>query len=425
MLSPWRFVTCCAAALALVQVAAASARAGGAAADSVPALTGPLTFDRAVSLAARYQLSLRAAELRASASHARIRDASRWPNPVVLGSGENFGGDLGSDRLESTLEIAQTIELGGDKGARSAAAAGEWRLAAAEAAVLRRDLLVLSAERFARAWSLQERLIRLREGEDLTRQAIAAASARYRAGASPLVERARAESQALAQTVERQRAQSELAIARLELAQTWGGDGASFDSLVAVMPAREPKAVPRLATHPELERASATQELSAVRLKAAEAMRVPDVTISGGVRHLEEVSGTGFVAGIELPIPLWNRSAGTVDAARREQEAAAAEREAVGRRLGVEVMNAAERVRAAAATYDTLTLRLRPARQDLVTELLRAYRAGRLSYLDLIAEQRFLLETDLAVVDAQADLWLSQIRLDLLTGAISIQGGGR
>jgi outer membrane protein, heavy metal efflux system len=154
-------------------------------------------------------------------------------------------------------------------------------------------------------------------------------------------------------------------------------------------------------------------------------MRIPDVTLSGGVRHLEEASGTGFVAGVELPLPLWNRSAGTVDAARREQEAAVMERRAVERRLEVDVANAAERVRAAAATYDTLTLRLRPARQDLVTELLRFYRAGRLSYLDLIAEQRFLLETDLAVVDAQADLWLSQIQLDLLTGTISFGGGGR
>jgi cobalt-zinc-cadmium efflux system outer membrane protein len=195
--------------------------------------------------------------------------------------------------------------------------------------------------------------------------------------------------------------------------------------MVAVMPVREPEAAPRLAAHPELEQANATEELSAARRKAAEAMRVPDVTLSGGVRHLEEVSGTGFVAGVELPIPLWNRSAGTVDAARREQEAAVAERRAVERRLEVEVANAAERVRAAAATYDTLTLRLRPARQDLVTELLRFYRAGRLSYLDLIAEQRFLLETDLAVVDALADLWLSQIRLDLLTGTLSIQGGER
>jgi cobalt-zinc-cadmium efflux system outer membrane protein len=419
-----RLALCCCAAL-IVGGGAAPCLAQSGAPDSTPVVTGPLTFKRTVSLASRYQLSLRAADLRARASRERMRDAGRRPNPILFGSGENFGGDLGSDRLESTLEIAQTLELGGDRGARSAVAAGESRLAAADAAVLRRGFLVTVAERFARTWSLQERLVRLREGEGLTRQAIAAADARYRVGASPVVERARAETQALAQAVERQRAQAELAIARRQLAQTWGAEEAPFDSLVIEFPARQPVAVPHLAAHPELERAGAAEELSAARQKAAEALRVPDVTLSGGVRHLEEVSGTGFVAGVELPIPIWNRSGGSVDAARREHEAAIAEKGAIGRRLDVDLANAVERVQAAAAAYDTLTLRLRPARQSLVQELLRAYRAGRISYLDLIAEQRFLLETDLAVVDAQADLWLSQMQLDLLAGTLSIQGGGR
>ena len=419
MLSLWSLALCCFASAIVVVTPPAHADDG--ALDGVPVVSGPLTFERAFTLASQYQLRLRAADLRASASRERIRDAGRRPNPVLLGSGENFGGDL-SDRLESTIEIAQTLELGGDRGARSAVATGESRLASAEAAVLRRGILTDAAERFARAWSLQEHLVRLREGEALTRQAIDAASARYRAGASPVVERARAESQALAQAVERQRTQAELLIARRDLAQTWGAEEASFDSLLAPVPDRGSVA-PILASHPDLEQASAVEELAAARRKSAEATRVPDVTLSGGVRHLEEVSGTGFVASLEIPVPLWNRNGGSIDAARREQEAAVAEKRAVSRRLDVELRNAMERVQSAAAVYDTLTLRLRPARQDLVAELLRAYRAGRLSYLDLIAEQRFLLETDLAVVDAQANLWLSNIQLDLLTG--TFPGGAR
>ena len=419
MPSLWSLALCCFASA--IVVVAAPAHADDGALDGVPVVSGPLTFERALTLASQHQLRLRAADLRASASRERIRDAGRRPNPVLLGSGENFGGDL-SDRLESTIEIAQTLELGGDRGARSAVATGESRLASAEAAVLKRSILTDAAERFARAWSLQERLVRLREGEALTRQAIDAASARYRAGASPVVERARAESQALAQAVERQRTQAELLIARRDLAQTWGAEEASFDSLLAPVPDRGSVA-PILASHPDLEQASAVEELAAARRKSAEATRVPDVTLSGGVRHLEEVSGTGFVASLEIPVPLWNRYGGSIDAARREQEAAVAEKRAVSRRLDVELRNAMERVQSAAAVYDTLTLRLRPARQDLVAELLRAYRAGRLSYLDLIAEQRFLLETDLAVVDAQANLWLSKMQLDLLTG--TFPGGAR
>ena len=393
--------------------------------DSIPIISGPLTFERALALAGQYQSSLRAADLRATAAQSRTRDAGRAQNPNLVGSAENFGGSLGSERLETTVELAQTFELGGDRGARGAVAQGEYRLATAEASALRRELLVLTAERFIRAWSLQMRVIRLREGEDLTRQAILAASQRYQAGASPLLERTRAESQAMSQAVDRQRTEAELVMARRELALSWGGTQAGFDSLAAG-PFTDEAAVPvQLNNHPELERASAGAALASARERTARAARVPDLTLSVGLRRLQEAPGTGFVAAVELPLPIWNRGAGNVSATQREYEASLAEKQATTQRLEVELANANDRLRAAAAAYDSLRLRVRPARQELLVELLRAYRAGRLNYLDLIAEQRLLLETDLALVDAQADLWRSRVRLELLAGARSGQEGGR
>jgi len=57
---------------------------------------------------------------------------------------------------------------------------------------------------------------------------------------------------------------------------------------------------------------------------------------------------------------------------------------------------------------------VRPARAQVVEELLRGYRAGRSSYLDLVAEQNNLLQTERALTDAQADLWRARMRLALL-----------
>jgi len=60
---------------------------------------------------------------------------------------------------------------------------------------------------------------------------------------------------------------------------------------------------------------------------------------------------------------------------------------------------------------------VRPARAQVVDELLRGYRAGRASYLDLVAEQNNLLQTELALTNAQADLWRARMRLALLAEA--------
>lgn len=425
MLSSWRAGSCCAVVALAFSLGSASVHAATTSPDSIPVVSGPLTFERALTLAGQYQLGLRAADLRATAAQARIRDAGRAPNPTLAGVEENFGGGLGSERSESTIELTQTLEVGGDRGARTAVAAGEYRLATADAAVLRREALILTAERFIGAWSLQVRLARLREGEELTKQAILAAAQRHRAGASPLLERTRAESQALSQAVDRQRTEAELGIARRELALSWGDGRASFDSLVADPTPVEPEFASRLISHPELERASASEALALARMRAAQAARVPDVTVSGGVRHLQEVGSTGFVAAIEFPLPIWNSGGGNISATRQEHEATLADKRATTQRLEVELANAVGRLRSAAAAYDTLRLRVRPARQALLGELLRAYRAGRLNYLDLIAEQRNLLETDLALVDVQADLWRSRVRLELLAGSRSRPEDGR
>jgi cobalt-zinc-cadmium efflux system outer membrane protein len=143
---------------------------------------------------------------------------------------------------------------------------------------------------------------------------------------------------------------------------------------------------------------------------------MPDLTVSGGVRRLEEVPGTGFVVGVEVPLPLWNRGNGGITAAHRELEAAAAERQATEQGLEVAFAAASERVMIAAAVHDTLRLRVRPEREAIVDELLRGYRAGRSSYLDLVAEQSNLLETELALINAQADLWRAQLRLESMAG---------
>ena len=387
--------------------------------DSIAAITGPLTLERALWLTSRYAPTLQAARLRAQAARARIADAGRRPNPTLNATEENFGGQFGGSRREATMAISQVLEIGGDRSARAGTAEAESRLANAETNTVGREGLALAADRFIAAWSLQARLGRLQEGEALTAQAIHAATERFQAGASPRLDILRAESRATTQAVERQRAESELTVARQELALGWGSVTATFDSLVTsdqVVPSDTAGSQPRLSEHPELTRASAAEALASARVHAAAAARRPDLTLSGGVRHLEEVSGTGFLIGAEVPLPLWNRGNGGVTAAHRDLDAATAERRATEQQLQVAFAAATERVKAAAARYDTLRLRALPARAQIVDELLRGYRTGRSNYADLVTEQSNLLETELAIIDAQADLLRAQLRLELLAG---------
>ena len=420
MLSIMRVGRSCAVGILALMALRAPASATTNPPDTLGVVTGPLSLSRALQLVNRYHPVVRVAGMRAEAIRARIRDANRLPNPGIAASKENFGGSTGSGRAESTIGLEQLLELGGDRKARTGVAEAESRVASADAAFIRREILAATAERFFAAWTLQSRILRLREGERLTQQAIEAANARFRAGASPVLERTRAESQALSQAVERRRTEAELWIARRELAAQWGEVQAAFDSLVLPTEEADRSAESRpfqVSSHPEQLRASAREAEAAARVHLAEAARIPDLTASGGVRRQEGVGGTAFVAALHLPLPFWNRGSGALTAARREREAAALDARGTERRLQIAMASALERLGSAAAVYDTLRLRVRPAQAQLIRELLQSYRAGRSSYLDLVAEQRNLLETDRALLEAQADLWRARVGLDLLTGA--------
>ena len=385
--------------------------------DSVGTVAGPLTLAQAVALSARYELRLGSAGLRADAARAKVPDAGRRPNPTISATEENFGGGLGSDRRETTVSAGQTFELGGDRGARRAAADAEHQIAVADVGVLAREARTLTADRFIDAWSIQARLRTLAEGARVSEAAIQAARTRHEAGAVPRWEVLRAESQASSEAIQRLRLESDLSIARQALALRWGAFDATFDTLVtpdSSTPLDTANVLSRLSNQPETKRAVAAEGLAHARLQAARAARTPDIALSGGLRRLEEVPGTGFVLGVESTLPLWSRNSGTISAASLELEAAAVERRATDLELRAQASAAIARFRSAAATFDALVSRIRPDRRQLVQELLAGYRAGRSSYLDLVAEQRNLLETELAVVDAQADLYRARVRLQLL-----------
>jgi cobalt-zinc-cadmium efflux system outer membrane protein len=134
------------------------------------------------------------------------------------------------------------------------------------------------------------------------------------------------------------------------------------------------------------------------------------------VRRLDETRTTGFVAGLALPLPLWNPQGGAVAAAQAEIVAARAREHAARLQLRNEVEGALGRIVIARATHDAVRTRIQPAAIEALAQVRSGYRAGRLSYTDLLDAQRAVRESDLALIEANVDLWRARIALDRLIG---------
>src|SRR6185369_9188231 len=168
---------------------------------------------------------------------------------------------------------------------------------------------------------------------------------------------------------------------------------ASFDTLLLPPPRipRLPSADSLLAEmerHPERLAAAAEAALGVARVREARAARVPDLTVQAGVRHFAENGAHGFLAGVSLPIPLWNTHGGLVGEAEAERNAARIHEQAVRRRLETELRGAYDRLYAARDRYDEARARLLPATREALAQLQRGYRAGRFTYQDQLEGQR-------------------------------------
>ena len=395
-------------------------------ATPVGAQTG-LTLSDALQRALKSNPEILASRQHAEAARARVRDSGRWANPKLSLSLENLDGDLGLDRTESTVELEQLFELGGDRSAREGLSGSLESIAWAEASTLERAVMRETAARFLETWSLQERTRRLRDAERDAEIAVTAARERHRAGAAPAHESVRAQGFRSMRAVERSRAETEWGSARHALALQWGASDLDSDRLVldppdtASVPSEEALAR-AVGEHPDRRRALAEIAVEDWKLREVRAARVPDLTVSAGVRHLAEIEATGLVAGVSLPLPLWNGMGGLVSAAERDQAAARERARFIELRVAREIGLAQERYESAAESWRRLRAEVIPSSREALDLVQNAYRGGRLTYVEILDTQRNLLEAELALIQAEADLWRAAVELTLLVRGPSTDG---
>jgi cobalt-zinc-cadmium efflux system outer membrane protein len=84
------------------------------------------------------------------------------------------------------------------------------------------------------------------------------------------------------------------------------------------------------------------------------ANRIPDVTISGGVRRSREANDTSFVFGAAVPLPLFHRNQGKILESQYRISKAEREREAAGNKVLAALSDAYQALAAGYAEATTL-----------------------------------------------------------------------
>ncbi|WP_049020358.1 TolC family protein [Burkholderia cenocepacia] len=397
--------------------AAAAAPIGAPPSDALPASS--LTLADALAVAARNNPALRGARADVDASAGALMQAGARPNPEVSFLQEGFS------RAErtSTALINQTIELGGKRRARLDVASYGRESASAsldeQGAVVRADVIAA----FYGLLAAQRQLQVTEESAAIAARSADLAARRAQAGKVSPVEATKAQVAAAGVQIEVVTARGRVDVAREKLNAVMGearNDPLAVLGDLEAVPSVEPLSAltARLDDAPlaRIARAEMLRSNAAVSLERAR--RIPDVTVSAGVKRVTTggVPDNQAVVGVSIPIPLFNTNKGALLEATHKAERANADLDRERTRLRLELTQAYANFEAAEQEAQRLKSDILPAARVALDAMSRGYELGKFSFLDVLDAQRTLFQGQSQYVRALAGAHAARADIGRLVG---------
>jgi cobalt-zinc-cadmium efflux system outer membrane protein len=400
-----------------------------------------VSVDQLIQQSFAQNREIQAVQQRLAEARGQLRQAGNRPVPT-LESNAGSGRPLGTTGEEEySIGYFQPIETGGKRPKRLLVAEKEVALAEAELAERKRQLSYEIKARYVDAVASLHKVEAIDRIVAVNREAYRLVDARVqRDDAAPLdrqlllvemnrteAQRAMIAGQAQSAEVELRRAAALPASDPLKL---------SSEGVEPAVPAVTLEELRRraLAGRPDLRVARTLAEQSTAELELVQAQGRPDVTVSAQyARRYSQfedpirVTGRGsplllqdrdnvLTLGVSVPLQTRKRNQGNVEAAAARQSAA----QLRGRHLEV---TAGLEVEAAWARYEAARKTVEIFHRGVVDEsnrnlgiIRQAYELGQLRLLDVLNEQRRLLETQLSSIDAEAELMRSAAELERAVG---------
>ncbi|MGB7196484.1 MAG: TolC family protein [Collimonas pratensis] len=382
------------------------------------ALAGQLTLRQALQQAFQNNPDLAVAALEVKAVEATILQAGVRPNPEVSALLE----DTRKATRTTTLQLNQTLELGGKRDARIKAAEKSRDAAQADYLSKRADIQGAVVGAYFAALEAQENLLLLKSSLQLAQRASEVAAKRVAAGKVAPIEATKARVAEAGVQVELQQANSALSIARRALAATWGDSAAAFSSVdghindlpalpdLVVLQERLQNSPAFLKTRLEVERRQALVQLERSR-------RVPDVTVSIGGKRVEESRLNQMIFGLSIPIPVFDRNQGNLQEALQRADKARDELRSAQLRLDGELRDAYERLRVGRQQVAALQGEILPAAQNAYEVATKGFELGKFSFFEVLDAQRVLFQAKSQALRALAETHRAATEIERVAGA--------
>jgi cobalt-zinc-cadmium efflux system outer membrane protein len=253
---------------------------------------------------------------------------------------------------------------------------------------------------------------------------------RVRAGAAHSVERRRADVELANLKLEHVLLRSDAALARARLSSLWNQPEPRFERIAGALdslpaePHLDSLAV-RAEASPAIARWQSEREARGQRLALERARRIPDLDAQFGVRRLGDVGGTTLIAGVAVPLPLFDRNAGAVDEAGAALSQVSSEEAEARLEVRRSLAGQHAALHRARTTLAALRSEVLPEAQRAFDDIQVGFERGRFTYLDLLEARRTLLRARREELQALLAAHLSIVAIERLIDAPLVAGAPR
>ncbi|WP_336692872.1 TolC family protein [Delftia acidovorans] len=399
----------------------AYAAAPSAAPVSESATAGPpLDLQQALALALDGNPGLRAARQALAATEGAVLQSQARPNPELAWSQE----DTRRSTRTLTMQLNQTLEVGGKREARMRVAERGRDLARAELAGAEAALRADVGTAFFGVLAAQQRVVLAGQTLEIASGAREAAARRVAAGKVAPLEETKARVAESGARLEQAQARSALRVARGQLQALWGERVRPFgqaEGAVDALPLLPELAAlqQRIEQAPAVLRARQALEQSRATVDLERARRLPDPTVSLGVKRATEVGRNQLVVGVSVPLPVFDSNRGNQLQALRLADQAEEQLLATRVQLQARLFEARELLQASREQARQLAEEVLPTARTAYELASRGFALGKFAYLDVLDAQRTWSEARSQYLDQLLATHRAAADIDRLLGSES------
>jgi cobalt-zinc-cadmium efflux system outer membrane protein len=393
------------------------------------------TVEDLVTQALRTNGDILVSQQMVAAAQGNLVQARLRPNPSLDISGMQ---ELAGPMNNFTVGASIPLELFGRRDRRVEVAQRAVTMTEFEQADAGRRLRAEIASRFGEILAAAQTLEFTRELLKLNRDALQLIEARAEKGASPTLDANLSRVEVNRLDSLRVDAEARVEVAALELKSLVGlkpGEPLRLRGTLAVEPALTEAAATSTAleNRPDLRALREAEQVADARVRQAQADARPNASLSGSYQRADSsfpqngltpqgtitrVQGIFHLAtvGVSITLPTRNRNEGTIRSAVADLEAAKRRREYAEAIAAREVAAAQLQQQKAKEGLDIFGPGVRDQTRQNLAVIRRVYELGRSQQLDVIAEQRRLIDAETGYVEALNRYYQATVRLRLALG---------